>query len=720
MKKELLHLLVAMLMLASHAQAQSTRCHTMENLERLKLVDPLLESRMLKIENQSQQIIAKSLGQGNMGITSVINIPVVVHVVYNTSSQNISDVQVQSQITILNNDYRRLNADKVNTPSTFSSVATDAEITFCLAGTSPSGATTTGITRTHTNSSSFSDDDAVKYSSQGGEDAWPSDQYLNIWVCNLGGGLLGYAQFPGGPSATDGVVILYSGFGSVGNVAAPYNKGRSATHEVGHWLNLRHIWGDSNCGNDLVSDTPTQTEANYSCPSHPKSNSCGTSAEMFMNYMDYSDDACMNMFSAGQKSRMKALFAPGGYREALASSGACGGGSTPPPATCNVPAGLNATAVSPVSATLNWTTVSGALSYSVNVKASTSTSWSSFTATTNSLSINGLSASKTYQFQVKTSCASGTSAFSSIQSFTTPGSTPTSSTTVTVGTGTSVTGVAPYGTGYMDEKTQFIITKSELVAGGYSTANNILKSLAFNVYSASSKVLEAFTIRVRHTTANSYANTSYYSATNMTTVYSGNYTAVSGWNTHNFTTPFTYNGTDNLLVEICWNNSTGAVDSKVYCSTTPTVKTVYKKSNLASAGICDVTTGGLSTSRPNVKLGFFGFSSAPASKLANDEDGQAEEGQDNSDFNLYPNPATSKINITYTVLNENNTVEVLIYNMMGAVIGKYDQGMQSGGSHLFSLDFTSDFNGSELSSGIYLCSLRVGDMLQTKRFVVKR
>ncbi len=188
MKKKLLYSFVALSTIGVSAQAQSIRCSTMENLERLKLADPTLESRMAKIEKQSQQIIAKSAGEGNINVASVINIPVVIHVLYNSAEQNISNAQIQSQIDVLNEDFRKLNSDKVNTPSGFAIVAADVEITFCLASTDPNGDPTTGIIRKQTSVSSFSDNDGVKYSSYGGDNAWPSNSYLNIWVCNLGGG----------------------------------------------------------------------------------------------------------------------------------------------------------------------------------------------------------------------------------------------------------------------------------------------------------------------------------------------------------------------------------------------------------------------------------------------------------------------------------------------------------------------------------------------------
>jgi hypothetical protein len=183
--------------------------------------------------------------------------------------------------------------------------------------------------RKQTTRKSFSSNNYVKFTSKGGDDAWPADKYLNLWVCNLGGGLLGYAQFPGGNASTDGVVILYSAFGNTGVVNPPYNKGRTATHEIGHWLNLRHIWGDDNgacSGSDLVGDTPNQGNYNFGCPSFPHiSCSNGPNGDMFMNYMDYTDDACMYMFSNGQRDRSSAVLQPGGARYSVTQSGKCGG-----------------------------------------------------------------------------------------------------------------------------------------------------------------------------------------------------------------------------------------------------------------------------------------------------------------------------------------------------------------------------------------------------------
>ncbi len=239
---------------------------------------------------------------------SLYTIPVVIHVVYRNNTQNISDLQIQSQIDILNADFRLNNADTNLIPTPFKNLAADCQIEFCLAQTDPQGNPTSGITRTQTSVNQIGNTNYWYKSNQGGKDIWDRDQYLNIWVCDLGGGLLGFAHYPGSPSNHDGVVIDYKYFGNTGTATSPYNLGRTLTHELGHWLGLAHIWGDSYCGNDNISDTPVHEGANYGCQSFPKMNSCpgaGVDGEMFMNYMDYGEDACLNMFTYGQKNAMQ-------------------------------------------------------------------------------------------------------------------------------------------------------------------------------------------------------------------------------------------------------------------------------------------------------------------------------------------------------------------------------------------------------------------------------
>ncbi|WP_170170223.1 M43 family zinc metalloprotease [Hymenobacter perfusus] len=307
-------------------QSVGRQCATMEVLNAQLAADPQMAQRMAAVEAQTNRFAANPDVRRT---AAAVTIPVVVHVLYNTTVQNVSDAQVQAQIDVLNQDFAKANADASLIPAAFAGLAANTNVQFTLAKRTPTGTATNGIIHKYTKTTSWSSNDAVKNSKRGGDAPWDATKYLNIWVCNLGQGLLGYAQFPGGSTSTDGVVVLYSSL--PGGSAAPYNKGRTATHEVGHYLNLRHIWGDASCGNDLVSDTPTQQTSNYGCPSFPKVTcSNGPNGDMFMNYMDYTDDACMYMFSSGQSTRMNALFASGGARVGLATSN---GGTAPLVAT---------------------------------------------------------------------------------------------------------------------------------------------------------------------------------------------------------------------------------------------------------------------------------------------------------------------------------------------------------------------------------------------------
>jgi hypothetical protein len=272
---------------------------------RLLESDPGFRGRQTDLEHATAQRMMTGF-RARIGITTI---PVVVHVVFNKADENISVTQIRSQIAVLNRDYRATNPDRAKVPSVWGGLVADVRLQFALATKDPKGKPTNGITRTKTTRTSFGDDDTVKFTARGGMNAWPTTKYLNMWVCTLAGGLLGYAQFPGGPRRTDGVVILNTAFGTTGSVKAPFNLGRSATHEVGHWLNLRHIWGDTeDCsGSDLVADTPNAAGPNFSKPKFP-SISCGNgpSGDMFVNYMDYVDDDAMMMFTMQQAVRMQA------------------------------------------------------------------------------------------------------------------------------------------------------------------------------------------------------------------------------------------------------------------------------------------------------------------------------------------------------------------------------------------------------------------------------
>jgi hypothetical protein len=264
---------------------------------------------------------------------AIIVIPIVVHLVYNTTAQNISDAQIRSQISVLNADYRMKNTDTLPLSHPFWSATADAGIEFCLATTDPNGDPTTGIIRTFTSTTRFDYDTInnwsdVKFTATGGADRWDPHRYLNVWVCNLTGSILAISTFPSELAATpdeDGIVVNYRFMGAGGTALSPYNQGRTLTHEIGHWLGLAHIWGDAFCGNDVVSDTRPAESENYGCPTFPHrpNNLCGGDAngEMYMNYMDYVDDRCMNMFTFGQVTRMQATLST--LRSSIVSSHTC-------------------------------------------------------------------------------------------------------------------------------------------------------------------------------------------------------------------------------------------------------------------------------------------------------------------------------------------------------------------------------------------------------------
>jgi hypothetical protein len=275
--------------------------------------------RLIYHTSNNQRIFSGTITAGP-GL-SVIKIPVVVHVLYNTAEQKIAEEQVRSQIDVLNRDFRKLNSVTASIPDYFKSLAADCFIEFHLATNDPGGKPTTGIVYKQTSSSSFGSDDNIKFSKTGGDDAWDASKYLNIWVGKLSAGIVGYSSAPGTKKEKDGVVLRYTAFGTSGTVVAPYNMGRTAVHEVGHWLGLKHIWGDRYCGDDDVPDTPPQKGPTKGCPSSAiESCDNAVTGSMYMNYMDVTYDACTGMFTIGQRHKMRSLFEPGGARYSFISS----------------------------------------------------------------------------------------------------------------------------------------------------------------------------------------------------------------------------------------------------------------------------------------------------------------------------------------------------------------------------------------------------------------
>lgn len=272
-----------------------------------------LRQKFATLETNTEKFV-NDLKLGKVLADGTVEIPVVVNVLYRTAAENVSDARIAEQIAVLNADYSGTNTDVTKIPTEFQAVkAGDTKVKFRLVNT----------VRKSTTKTSWSANDAMKKVSTGGIDATNPTNYLNIWVVSKmpssQGEILGYATFPESSGLwNDGVVIAAPYFGKTG-ASAPFNLGRTATHEVGHYLNLRHIWGDANCGNDQVADTPTQTTANVGKPSYPLYNTCSgvQRSIMFMNYMDYVDDAAMFMFSSGQKTRMQSVVAAAGARSGL-------------------------------------------------------------------------------------------------------------------------------------------------------------------------------------------------------------------------------------------------------------------------------------------------------------------------------------------------------------------------------------------------------------------
>lgn len=272
-----------------------------------------LRQRFATLEANTEKF-ANDLKVGKVLPDGSIEIPVVVNVLYKTAAENVSDARIAEQISVLNADFGGTNTDINKIPSEFLAAgAGNTQVKFRLVNT----------VRKSTSKSSWATNDDMKKASKGGIDATTPANYLNIWIVgkmtSQGRTILGYATFPESAGLwNDGVAIAAPYFGKTG-ASAPFNLGRTATHEVGHYLNLRHIWGDANCGNDQVSDTPTQTTANYGKPSYPLYNTCSgvQRSVMFMNYMDYVDDAAMFMFSAGQKTRVQSVLTSNGARSGL-------------------------------------------------------------------------------------------------------------------------------------------------------------------------------------------------------------------------------------------------------------------------------------------------------------------------------------------------------------------------------------------------------------------
>jgi hypothetical protein len=370
-------------------------CHSTECRHQHLMEDATMRQRTEDLEAFTLQF-GRGLALRN---NDEVTIPVVVHVVYRSEAENITEAQINAQIDALNRDYNKRNTDISALPTEFAGTAAATNISFKLAARTPDNKPTNGILRYQSSRAEWGILDDVKRTTKGGFQNWDPAKYLNIYVCNIGGGTLGYASFPGAPASLDGIVIDFRAFGTGGTARAPYSRGRTLVHEVGHWLNLYHIWGDSDCGDDHCSDTPTQKDANYGNPSTPQYSTCGgkTSRDMSMNFMDYVNDDAMIVFTAAQKVRMWATL--NSVRKGILTSNGC---EPIAPSQCKVEQ-VAAKDIKTNTAILTWKEIMGVKTYTVEYKSS-NTNWVATPTSQATLTLNNLTAGTTYSIRVKAAC----------------------------------------------------------------------------------------------------------------------------------------------------------------------------------------------------------------------------------------------------------------------------------------------------------------------------
>ncbi|MES2287104.1 MAG: N-acetylmuramoyl-L-alanine amidase [Bacteroidota bacterium] len=380
--------------------------------------------------------------------------------------------------------------------------------------------------------------------------------------------------------------------------------------------------------------------------------------------------------------------------------------------SCGTPVGLSATVITVSGATLNWSAISGATSYNVQYKKSSSSTWTTISASTNSHTISALTISTAYDFKVQAVCSS-VGSYSSVSTFTTAASTSYNP-TITIGTATTPYSAHPFGTVYMDERVQYIFKKAELTTAGWNASSPYLKSIAFYVSSVSPQAMSSFKITMAHTAGGSFTNTSFVSGTNTTTVYTGTVNVVQGWNTFTFSTPFVYNGSSNLLMTICWDNNSFTVNSPVLANSYSTFVALYYRADLANSGACAKITGTQSYYRPNAKLEFSSTLSVnPPSSFV------TEEGQDTRSleisstinepvFEIFPNPLDGGVIYGKLSETENKEITIKMYDLLGRELLSKTVNVEEG-------NFSLSFDEERLKTGVYM----VVGLTDTGRFTKK-
>jgi hypothetical protein len=395
------HLLIIVMLLCpplffATLNAQNTRpnnsCPAHAILTQQLANDPTLKSRVEANERFTNAFANRAQVRGGQQII----IPTVVHVV----SSSVTDAQVLSQIDALNRDFNKLNADATKIPAEFKNLAASCDIKFQLAARTPDNDATNGIVRHASTRTEWGGQDDVKRPEKGGFTPWNPSKYLNIYVCPIGNGVLGYASFPGTPAEVDGVVIDPTAFGTTGVARRPFNMGRTCVHEVAHWLNLYHIWGDSSCGDDHCSDTPTQKEAHYGDIIASSFSNCTgiQTRDMSMNFMDYVNDASMVLFSMSQKTRMQATL--NGIRASILTSDGC---VPPVQVGCKIK-NILFSELKTTAATLSWEAIGGTKTYTIDIRRQGATNWESTTCSNLNFTFSNLAANEYYAVRLKSDC----------------------------------------------------------------------------------------------------------------------------------------------------------------------------------------------------------------------------------------------------------------------------------------------------------------------------
>jgi hypothetical protein len=386
----------------STSKQHTQHCASSHFLERQIAEDATMNTHLAQIE---RFIADNRLQLQTRGGDTIIIIPIVVHVLYGSNTENISELQIATQINMLNLDFNKLNSELDKTPAQFKPLIADCKIQFKLAARDPNGQPTSGILRYSRTARNWGTSNDVKNPAKGGVAPWNPQKYLNIWVCNVGDGILGYASFPGCAASLDGIVVDNTAFGTTGTARYPFNKGRTCVHEIGHWLGLFHIWGDRECGDDLIADTPMQKNAHTGEVGTPQYSDCTglIQMDMTMNFMEYVNDASMWLFTEGQKTRMRTILTNPLIRGSLAHSD----GATPVLTTnigCDTVKKVMAYFVTDKDLTLAWSPIPYVSSYSILFRAENAVKWDTLQTDAAQLPFDKLKPATAYQFKVKADC----------------------------------------------------------------------------------------------------------------------------------------------------------------------------------------------------------------------------------------------------------------------------------------------------------------------------